>query len=335
MSMNKKIKSTIMVSPDIYREIRILAIRKDMDISSLVEEALREKITREYQTNKEISLQLSIGEQNQPSPQQSPQQATSNQKQKHSHIFDNDVAHGFSIGEGEIRLYIPGLKFPTNKDKLVQIAKKYQATLEDHEIDMKSPLPFVEKLPNTNKTYHDVSQLEEDIVKICNSNEELISEAKEFEIYKIVGCVVNIEPEERKEEKQQSQQSQLQKPDIFRYDTLIEEDDYNVVFRLTVPKLEFPISKNDLKELSWNNKQEGDFGVLYSATQKLPKTNKKYKNVKELEEDVMMVYNEDMRNSGISKRITKCIILVDKNRKTTAQYLEDERLRRKTIPKTT
>lgn len=134
---------------------------------------------------------------------------------------------------------------------------------------------------------------------------------------------------------QQPQSQEEQKPDLFRYDTKITKDDYNTVFRLTVPRLDFPISKNDLIELSRNNKQEGDFGVLYFAVRKLPKANKTYKNVEELAEDVMMVFNGDMRNSGISKRITKCIILVAKNRKTTAQYLEDERLKRKTIPKTT
>jgi hypothetical protein len=62
----KRIKSTIMVSEDIYKEIRILAIRKSMDISSIVEEALREKITREYQPQQEIHLQQTEQQSQQP-----------------------------------------------------------------------------------------------------------------------------------------------------------------------------------------------------------------------------------------------------------------------------
>jgi hypothetical protein len=45
--MEKRVKSTIMVPEDVYKETRILAIRKGMQVGKLVEEALREKITRE------------------------------------------------------------------------------------------------------------------------------------------------------------------------------------------------------------------------------------------------------------------------------------------------
>jgi hypothetical protein len=105
-------------------------------------------------------------------------------------------------------------------------------------------------------------------------------------------------------------------------------DEYSLVFRLRVPGLAFPITLNDLMKLSQNNIQEGDYGVIYKTTQKLSKTDKMYKNVNELEEDVMIVFNNDMKKAGIPKRITKCVILVD-DKKNAMQFLEDERLKRK------
>lgn len=43
-----------------YKEIRILAIRKNMHISNLVEEALSEKIVREYETNEKVKPKSSF-----------------------------------------------------------------------------------------------------------------------------------------------------------------------------------------------------------------------------------------------------------------------------------
>lgn len=52
------------------------------------------------------------------------------------------------------------------------------------------PLFFFKKLPNTNKKYNDVSELEEAITKVCNNDEELINRSKRMGI-KIVGCSIN------------------------------------------------------------------------------------------------------------------------------------------------
>jgi phage terminase small subunit len=47
MVLYNKTKSTFMVDSDIYRRIRILAIDKNMEVSALIEESMREKLERE------------------------------------------------------------------------------------------------------------------------------------------------------------------------------------------------------------------------------------------------------------------------------------------------
>ena len=60
--------------------------------------------------------------------------------------------------------------------------------------------------------------------------------------------------------------------------------------------------------------------------------NEEYKNKEELEEELMNIYNDDMRKSGMSKRITKCIIITDeKSRKSAEEFLEEQRVKRKTF----
>jgi hypothetical protein len=128
---------------------------------------------------------------------------------------------------------------------------------------------------------------------------------------------------------------------VFSYDNALipDGDNYYRIFRISAPGLEFPISKNDLMEFSQNHRQEEDFGILLDPMQRLPKANKVYRNVEELEEDVMMIFNQDMKNKRIHQRITKCLIfndknislsrVFDKNRKTVIQHLEEQRVKRK------
>lgn len=50
--MTKKERSTMMLNKDVYKEIRILAIRKGMYVSDVMEEAMKEKLERESKVNK-------------------------------------------------------------------------------------------------------------------------------------------------------------------------------------------------------------------------------------------------------------------------------------------
>jgi hypothetical protein len=190
MSNYKKIKSTIMVPEDTYKETRILAIRKGMDIGSLVDEALREKIVRDYQ---QMGLQPpfpQIQPQTQPQtqPQSQPQslqyQSRPQSLQKNDQsIFGKPIMAPLRNGQVEINLTIPELTFPTNKEKIRQILLKNiewinqeltlnkEITPESQEIAeklldiFKMNLDIVSNLLMFKKVYKDVGQIEEEIIK--------------------------------------------------------------------------------------------------------------------------------------------------------------------------
>ena len=107
-------------------------------------------------------------------------------------IFNNAIVSSLSKGEAEVKLWMPGLKFPTNKTKLLQFAKELQ-----EKRGTQIQLTLVERLPD-NKTYTDAFQLEEDIVEVSNNYPELMNKAKEQNINKIVGCAISVEEDENK-----------------------------------------------------------------------------------------------------------------------------------------
>lgn len=81
---------------------------------------------------------------------------------------------------------------------------------------------------------------------------------------------------------------------------------------------------------SINNLREGDYGIIRKLLQNLPKSDKVYRNKKELEEDIKNLFNDDMKNSETPKYITECTIITDKRfRRTVEDHLEDQRVKRK------
>ena len=165
-----------MVPEDTYKETRILAIRRGMDIGSLVDEALREKIVRDYQ---QMGLQPPFP-QTQPQPQRPLQHndpaihssryeaaksngpITTQQSQPPQDPTATQLAKGLSSGVASIdkdleversrALYLydlamkgqitkrgqefivplPGIKFPANKDKMIEHLKKGEYPLKEY-----------------------------------------------------------------------------------------------------------------------------------------------------------------------------------------------------------
>jgi hypothetical protein len=115
MSNYKKIKSTIMVPEDTYKETRILAIRRGMDIGSLVDEALREKIVRDYQ---KMGLQP-------PFPQNRPQ-PPSKHDEPVVHSARYEAARGAQTQPKIINkiIRLPGIEFPADRSKIIKEAEK-------------------------------------------------------------------------------------------------------------------------------------------------------------------------------------------------------------------
>jgi len=181
MSNYKKIKSTIMVPEDTYKETRILAIRKGMDIGSLVDEALREKIVREYQ---QMGLQSPYS-QTQPQPQQlqekkqhSPgiinQNFDETEKSPFVHIFKSDTIKpkpGKRSIPGErsieIGIELPGIRFPINKTELIDFARYL-----DEDVYNYDPAGFYydlfRDLPD--RTYTNIASLKDALLSLLNTS---------------------------------------------------------------------------------------------------------------------------------------------------------------------
>lgn len=186
----KKVKrepTSMHIDPGLLQEARIMAVLKNKSITHYFEEALRAKLDVDYKGGKYM---VGHGGMYIPPPPSSSPSPSKPEQLKQSKIFDKDTIKSLAEGEGEIHLWLPSLKFPTNKEKLMQIAKLYDAKLKDYQDSMSH---IIVKLPDTRKTYKDESQLEEEIVKICNTDKELIEESKDFEIQKIVGCIIHKE----------------------------------------------------------------------------------------------------------------------------------------------
>jgi hypothetical protein len=177
-----KDKTTLVIERDILRRIRIIAYLNDMELSELVEQALDEKLNRmkkveeyeEYQDVKDLKV--------------SSKKSKQSQQQQYSQGFKAPVRE--EKGEGELHLVLPGLSFPTNKDKLMQIAKKHDSHLEEYQEDAESVTPYIEKLPDK-KTYRDESQLEEDIKRVSNTDKKLIELGELFDVNKTVGVIIS------------------------------------------------------------------------------------------------------------------------------------------------
>jgi hypothetical protein len=134
---------------DLWKRFRMIAILNDMEVSELVEQALREKLERmkqleQYDSYKEVeNLRVPKGTQQ---PQQSKKVITATGDDSSSVIIDyskssptgrplitekipqNILGEPIKVplqdNEYELNLIIPELTFPTNKNKLIQAIEK-------------------------------------------------------------------------------------------------------------------------------------------------------------------------------------------------------------------
>lgn len=187
--MLKRGPTSLHVDVDLWQEVRVMAVLKNKSVTQYFEEALRQKLDED---SKDVKFPVGHGGMYIPPPpaaQSQQPQSQELQEQNQPNIFNEDNARPFSKGEGEIVLYMPGIKFSTNKNKLIRHVKERLAKFED-DLDGTS-LSFLEKLPDGNKTYRNVTELEKDIMKVGNSNEELIKGFKgDYKEFKVSRCII-------------------------------------------------------------------------------------------------------------------------------------------------
>jgi hypothetical protein len=189
----KKTKSTIMVDAELWKRLRLITVLNDMEISEFVEEALREKLEKiqqpeQYQAYKDVeNIRLPAGKQSQQLQQQKP-----------SDIFNKDNVIPLKKGESAIRLHIPGLKFPVNREGLIQYINETKKT-DILTVEM----VFAEHLPRIkDKMYKDKFELEGQFQKYIRDNKEAFTLRGEDGLptdHITVSCIIDIRTDKQKD----------------------------------------------------------------------------------------------------------------------------------------
>ena len=205
-SSKNRIKSTIIVDANIWKEVRIEAIRRDMEIGQLVEEALREKLTRglderriklEKKATKSTPAYVStVGREHHHSQSQS--QSHPQQTIQQLSMFNHDnVVPTLEKDQYEVVLWMPGLTFPTSKDKVIHYAKMRDQS-DAYKFESKLAPTIYQILSNTNskKIFGNVSVLEDEIIEHFKTEEGIgefgeFREEKRFQLIKDCKIIVN------------------------------------------------------------------------------------------------------------------------------------------------
>jgi hypothetical protein len=160
-----KQKSSLMIDKQIWKEIRLQAIREDKEIGELIETIFREKYLQ-------------------------PQLQSHSQSQQPQQTFA-DLFIPLKKDEFLFKLDIPALIFPVNKGKLIEYADK-DKPLDRGSIPAQKiiGLQLIGMLPETNKVYRNREELETDLEKIIRNESNMylrLLRAQGFPNRKIVG----------------------------------------------------------------------------------------------------------------------------------------------------
>jgi len=192
-----KIKSTFMVNKEVYKRIRILALEKSMEVSGVIEEAMREKLEREFphykplppQSQSQTYIQTEKGTSPPVSQQSEPEQS----KQPLYHM----------VLPYELTVNLPGIKFPTNKNKIMECAEKANLDLI---------IRHIQGIPN--KTYKNKTELKDELLDNARSIGSVLKELVDDGHIKY-----KIDDRELKKEQYQHKMAQ-QKEESDKFNTL-------------------------------------------------------------------------------------------------------------------
>jgi hypothetical protein len=223
-----KIKSTFMVDAEVYKGIRILAIERDVEVSTIIEEAMREKLEREYperyrrpqpqqpQQEQKADKMTAYTSQTyyqsqppQPQQQQSqdifkadrsrpklrkdervrPQQEP--QEQEPEIIRKANLLPQIKKGIESFPLWLPGLKFPkTERDLTEYLTSSAKAGSSGEFL-----LSFIQELPHVNKKYKNKEELEEDLRKAIYKHIGKVQPLSKKE-NRTVECIIAVDEDE-------------------------------------------------------------------------------------------------------------------------------------------
>jgi len=195
-----KKKSTFVVDEEIYKRIRILSIERDVDISVIIEEAMREKVQREYPDYKPP---VSVLQQQQPQPQQQqqpkqtqrqeqpqePQQLQIQQSQQPQYQNTDPPKQGTidpypnpEMNPVVLNIEMPEIEYPITKEEILklpggklaqlintELLRKFNRSYQEILVVSKITYDLIKMLPN--KKYNSKQELKEAIRGTYNKND--------------------------------------------------------------------------------------------------------------------------------------------------------------------
>ena len=327
----KRKPTSLKVDPELWEEVRIMAIRVHKNITDYFEDALREKLVKDYavvaaekkrkeqerlhkeqlqrqyqmmvgkepgeetgieEERKEQPLPQQSQQSEQPQPQKSPQeQEAAVSTQNQRHALQQQQHKPEIVRLTGIGMNLPGIRFPKNKNEIIECAE------DNNPI---TTTDFLRELPDT--TYYNIAELEKTCLKIFRSEiETWNSRDKIFELHEFI--IDTRDVQERRQPKQQP-------PDLFGRDNIVPLKNDELQLNLIIPELTIPTTKDKLlKDLSKKREeinrethksvQESKKKILsimdnnITIIENLPLGSRTYNDVGELEEEIVNLFRDE------------------------------------------
>jgi hypothetical protein len=186
-----KTRSTLVIDEDLWKRFRMIAIMNDMEISELVEQALREKLERmkqleEYESYKDVkNLRVSkneTGEAGDDKKERERISKTANYARGAAQQSQLEIPPGINppildYFTDKLRIVLPSIDYPLNKAALIRHVKEFQTEFskkyDQVPIRLKLALILLDNLPDSNKVYRDQYSLNFDLDVLVGDREKM------------------------------------------------------------------------------------------------------------------------------------------------------------------
>jgi hypothetical protein len=171
MILYNKVKSTFMVDGEVYKRIRILAIERNMEVSAIIEEAMREKLEREFPQYQPLSPPQQQPQQQSQQPQPRTQAETADDK---NIIMPSIVDTADTVNSG-FPMFFTKINYPINKAGLIKninnLKNEFKEIYGKPTWWMQQQISIIDHLP-ANKMYKNRRELTDEL-DIIVSNQHM------------------------------------------------------------------------------------------------------------------------------------------------------------------
>jgi hypothetical protein len=181
-----RMPTSLKVDPELWEEVKIMSIRTKKNITEYFEEALKEKLRRDYQTvmteRQRRIYELPHSEEVKPLDKKEASEFLESLNEDIKNAKTKDLyIYPVTNNGGDLVLYLPRLRFPIDKNELVDYAKSRGGEAGN------LLLLILEKIP-PDKIYNSPDRFSQDIVQTINNDADLSILNEHFG--KIIGCTL-------------------------------------------------------------------------------------------------------------------------------------------------